>query len=202
VTQVFLNYRTADEPFGVALLDRALSDRFGTDTVFLDSKSIPPGEKWEERIFEAVSESAAVLVIMGRAWLSPKLRAHLHDPADFVRREILMAFEHGNRVIPVRLGVPHLTPADLPAELQGLAELQDIEIRFRDQEIDIDRLAAELAEHIPELPAPAEHPELAPSATTDGVINVGTTNSVFSNVHVGGDLGGRDVRKSQRWRQG
>jgi len=199
---VFLNYRTDDEPYGVALLDRALSDRFGTDAVFLDSKSVPAGDRWEKRLLDAVAQSAALLVIIGRAWLSPALRARLNDPADFVRREILTAFAHRTRVIPVRLGVPHLEPADLPAMLQELAELQDIEIRFRDQEIDIDRLAAELAEHIPELPAPAEHPELAPSATTDGVINVETTNSVFSNVHVGGDLGGRDVRKTQRWRRG
>lgn len=156
MTQVFLNYRADDDPFGVAFLDEKLSNRFGEAAVFLASKSIPVGARWEEKMFQAVADSAAVLVIIGRGWLEAKTkgRRSLENEDDFVRREILAAFEHGKRVIPVRLGVPRLSAADLPSALADLAECQDIEIRFRSSKIDVDRLATELATLIPELPKP------------------------------------------------
>jgi TIR domain-containing protein len=202
VTQVFLNYRADDEPFGVAFLDTALSARFGSDTVFLASKSIPVGEKWEERIFDAVAASAAMLAIIGRGWLSLTSRRRLNEPKDFVRREILAAMNLDKPVIPVRLGVPRLKAADLPPALQPLAGYEDIEIRFRSHKIDIDKLAADLAERIPQLPDPtspasAQVSASAPSATTSGV-NVGTRNAVFNNVRAGGDIAGGDIVHGRR----
>lgn len=192
MTQVFLNYRTDDDPYGVALLDRELSDRFGSDAVFLASKSIQVGAKWEERIFAAVAGSAAMLAIIGRGWLSTAARQRLNKPTDFVRREIVAAFKLDKPVIPVRLGVPRLKPVDLPPALQPLAASQDIVIRFRSHKIDIDKLAADLALLIPELPDPSPlAPEPAPSATTSGV-NLETNNVVMNNVRAGGDIAGRD----------
>jgi hypothetical protein len=161
-TQVFLNYRVADEPYGAAMLDIALSERFGTAAVFLASKSITLGSAWEEEMFAAVSASAAVLVIMGGNWLDAcdkDGRRRLEDPADFVRREILLAMELGKNVIPVRLNVARLTDASpLPAELAGLLLYQDIEVRYRAAKIDMDRLADRLTSLIPELKAPPVQP--------------------------------------------
>jgi len=154
VTQVFLNYRTDDEPFGVAMLDQELSRRFGSDAVFLASKSIPPGSDWEPQMYDAVAKSTAVLVVMGRHWRNAENRARLDEPADHVRREIRHALDLDKQVIPVRLGVPRLSIADLPEALQALAGKQDIEVRFRSARIDVDRLAAKLAELIPALRAP------------------------------------------------
>lgn len=154
MTQIFLNYRATDDPFGVAMLDTKLSGEFGSDAVFLASKSIPPGAQWEQEMFTAIAESTTVLVIMGHNWVNAsdtQGRRRLDDPADLVRREILRAFELKKQVIPVRLGVPRMKPADLPAELRPLLGCQDIEIRFRSQEIDVDRLAAKLREAIPTL---------------------------------------------------
>jgi hypothetical protein len=154
LTQVFLNYRTTDDPFGVALLNTKLSNEFGTDAVFLDSKSIPLGASWEPTMFTAIENSAAVLVIMGRGWATAtdeQGRRRLEDPRDFVRREILHAFQLGKQVIPVRLGVPRLPVAELPEELGRLHDCQDIEVRVHSEEIDVDRLAAKLREQIPGL---------------------------------------------------
>jgi len=154
-TQVFINYRVTDEPFGAAMLDIALSERFGTAAVFLASKSIPLGSAWEEEMFAAVAASAAVLVLMGRNWLDARDkdgRRRIEDPADFVRREILMAMKLGKNVIPVRLGMPRLTDAEpLPDELAGLRRRQDIEVRYRSAKIDMDLLADRLTSLIPEL---------------------------------------------------
>jgi hypothetical protein len=186
---VFLNYRTEDEPYGVALLDRELSDRFGSDTVFLASKSIPLGMPWEQWIFQAVAGSAAMLAIIGSDWLdarTKKGRRRLDDPKDFVRREIVAALKLGKPVIPVRFGVPRLDAADLPPKLKPLAGRQDVEIRFRSNKIDVDRLATELAKLIPELPDPrsTEHVTDDPAP--------GSNNVVFHNVRARGDIVGRD----------
>lgn len=151
MTQVFLNYRTEDEPFGVAMLDQELSHRFGSAAVFLASKSIPLGSDWEPQLFDAVAKSTAVLVVMGRHWRNAKNRRRLDDPADHVRREIRHALDLGKQVIPVRLAVKRLSTEDLPDELSELAGKQDIEVRFRSAKIDVDRLATKLSELIPAL---------------------------------------------------
>src|SRR5262249_42645463 len=156
MTQVFLNYRVVDEPFGVAMLDQALSGRFGSEAVFLASKSIPLGAEWRRRMYQAVAASAALLVIIGRYWVDAKDdqgRRALDNADDFVRNEILLAFELGKQVIPVRLGVPRVPAERLPDELKKLLDCQDIEVRFRSARIDIDRLANKLREQIPALRA-------------------------------------------------
>jgi hypothetical protein len=200
LTQVFLNYRADDDPFGVVFLDEKLSNRFGDAAVFLASKSIPLGARWEKAMFQAVADSAAVLAVIGRGWLTAKGRRHLDDRRDFVRREILTALELGKRVIPVRLGVPRLSARVLPPALAELARCQDIEIRFRSSKIDVDRLATELAKLIPELPEPpAAGPSTpasaptppGPSAITNGV-NIGTNNVVITAGDSTGDIVGRD----------
>jgi hypothetical protein len=154
VTQVFLNYRSADEPLGVGMLDQILSDKFGPSSVFFASKSIELGALWEPEMFTAVRESVAVLVIMGRFWLTATDEEGvrlLDKEEDFVRREILLAMAEGKPVIPVRLGVPNLRAADLPDELASLAARQSISIQHRSTGPDIDRLVAKLREQIPEL---------------------------------------------------
>lgn len=163
MTQVFLNYRSDDEPYGVSLLDRELSERFGSAAVFLDSKSIPLGSYWEPELIRALARSDALLAIIGRAWLDARAngRRRIDDPDDFVRREILTATNLRIPVIPVRLGVPRLSKADLPPELAPLVDCQDIEIRIRDNGIDIDHLAARLVERIPAL-SPPQQPEPPP----------------------------------------
>jgi hypothetical protein len=170
-TQVFLNYRVVDEPFGAAMLDIALSERFGAAAVFLASKSIPLGSAWEEEMFAAVTASAAFLVVMGRNWLDARDkdgRRRIEDPTDFVRREIELAMKLGKNVIPVRLGVPRLTKhSALPTELAGLLSCQDTEVRYRAAKVDIDQLADKLKSLIPELNEPA--PPAKPAASTFAV---------------------------------
>jgi hypothetical protein len=187
VTQIFLNYRAADEPFGVAMLDEALSGKFGDDAVFLASKSLPLGSAWESEMFRAVTASAALLVVMGRNWLNAMDDSgcrRIDDPADFVRREIITAFEQGKQVIPVRLAVKRLAAADLPPELRPLLDKQDIEVRFRSHRIDIELLAQKLRQQIPALRAASSVTSVADSSprfsvtaeTIDTQISAGTVN--------------------------
>lgn len=156
MTQVFLNYRTVDEPLGVGMLDRILSEKFGSSAVFFASKSIELGSLWEPEMFKAVADSVAVLVIMGRFWLTAEDEAGVRlidKEDDFVRREILLAMQEGKQVIPVLLGTPRPKRATLPEELRPLADRQSISIAYRSAGPDIDRLVSKLREQIPQLRA-------------------------------------------------
>jgi hypothetical protein len=182
VTQIFLNYRIDDEPFGVELLDRDLTARFGDDVVFFASRSIPLGDEWERRMFDAIDESAAVLVVIGRNWLDARGAdgtRRLDDPADFVRREIRAALDRDKQVVPVRLDVPRLRAEQLPEALHGLAGRQDVEIRRRKAKIDIDDLATRLSWEIPALR------KTPPTAATPAVNGRSVTAEKVGNVYQG-----------------
>lgn len=162
MTQVFLNYRVADEPVGAGMLDQILSKKFGSSAVFFASKSIELGALWEPEMFNAVRESVAVLVIMGRFWLTAadEHGVRLLDKEDdFVRREILLGMQENKKVIPILLGTPRPKRAELPDALRPLAERQSISIAYRSASLDIDRLVAKLREQIPELRKPSNASE-------------------------------------------
>jgi hypothetical protein len=176
VTQVFLNYRAVDKDFGVHMLDSALSKRFGSDAVFLASRSIPLGAEWEPEMFDAIRDSVALLVIMGRNWLDAvdeQGKRLIDRPEDFLRREVLLAHGLHKKIIPVRLDTPRLTEQQLPAELAWLVGRQDIEIRFRSAKVDVDRLVDKLRLQIPELGdrAPAAMPPAMSKFSANGTIS-------------------------------
>ncbi|WP_410564505.1 toll/interleukin-1 receptor domain-containing protein [Amycolatopsis sp. cmx-4-61] len=190
---MFLNYRADDEKFGVALIDRALSEEFGESAIFFASRSIDLGAKWEPEMFDAVRRSDALLVIMGRNWLESRVpgtdRRRLDDPDDFVRREILTAFELGKQVIPVRLDVRRFSAAELPEPLASLPELQDIHIHCRTTKPDIDRLAERLRKLIPSLPdagAPPAQDQAAPKFVAHA--HAGSTVTQAERFDIAGDF--------------
>ncbi|TCO48920.1 toll/interleukin-1 receptor domain-containing protein [Actinocrispum wychmicini] len=181
MTQIFLNYRTEDEKFGVALLDEMLSQRFGTAAVFLAAKSIDLGVPWEQAMFDAVTGSDVLLAIIGRNWLTATNEhgeRRLDDPADFVRREIQLALEHGKQVIPVRLDVPRVRAEHLPDDLKALTTLQDIEVRFRNRELDVNRLADKLREQVPGLRPAKQQP------TSTFSVNATSVGKVVQAEHI------------------
>ncbi|MGW7532205.1 toll/interleukin-1 receptor domain-containing protein [Amycolatopsis sp. NPDC054798] len=191
MNQIFLNYRTADERFGVALLDHELSRAFGPEAVFFASKSIELGSEWEQYLFDAVKASEALLVVIGRNWLDAANADGdrlLDDPQDFVRREITTAFELGKRVIPVLLETPRIPREELPAPLRQLADVQDIRIQFRNAVPDIDRLAKKLEQLIPGLRriSPAETgTKFTAHAHQGGVVNQYERVDVRGDFHAG-----------------
>ena len=191
MTQVFLNYRTADEPVAVAMLDQVLSERFGEAAVFLASKSIPLGVDWEREMFAAVEKSTALLALVGRNWLDAKDsagRRRLDDPGDFVRREISTALSLGKQVIPVLLGVERKTlrEADLPADISELTRRQGIKIAIHSAQPDIDQLVSKLRHQIPELREPKQQNAEVTNSVNAGKIT-GTVVQTHT-MHIGGDF--------------
>ena len=153
-TDIFVNYRIDDEPFGATFIDRELSSHFGPDAVFRDSRSIRLGDDFAEKILPAVRAAKALLAVIGPRWLTTtdaEGRSRLTSPDDWVRREIAEAFRHGVRVIPVLLDAELPAECDLPAEISQLARSQYVGVHHRAAEYDMLRLISELAELVPGL---------------------------------------------------
>ncbi|WP_244321006.1 hypothetical protein [Streptomyces melanosporofaciens] len=53
MAEVFINYRTGDGEKTAALIKRELSYRFGEDSAFRASESIPPGMRYPRSCSEA-----------------------------------------------------------------------------------------------------------------------------------------------------
>ncbi len=165
--EIFINYRTGDEEASAALIDQELTRRFGSDRIFRAGKSIPPGENYIRELLTAARDSEVLLAVIGSRWLTAvddQGRNRLHDENDWIRREILEAFEHGGRVIPVLVGrtLPKLCPSDLPPELARLADCQWRRLDHRNSGADLRMLGDDLAALVPSLvdrDQPEEEPE-------------------------------------------
>ncbi|HSV65515.1 MAG TPA: toll/interleukin-1 receptor domain-containing protein [Mycobacteriales bacterium] len=151
---VFINYRSEDEPFGAALIDHELSTSFGPDRVFLDSRSIRPGEDFAKVILPTLRQSSALLVVIGPRWLDAADetgRRRLDDPGDWVRLEIAEALRHGVRVIPLLVNADLPRANELPTDIAALVRCQYLRLHHRNSRHDIARLVNELAEILPHL---------------------------------------------------
>ena len=149
---VFINYRTGDGDEAAALIGERLADRFGAELVFRASRSIPPGADFADELLRAVRSSTVLLAVMGPGW-SRDLQ--LRDEDDWVRREILTAFDQGVQVIPVLKGrkTDRLKQADLPAELTRLADVQSLRLDMASATADVNHIGDVLAELVPPLRA-------------------------------------------------
>ncbi len=145
--QLFISYRR-DDSAGYA---RALNDRLtlelGGERVFIDVDDIPAGAAFDDTIAQALGSSAVLLVLIGPRWLAsgPDGTPRLHDPADFVHREVAAGLSSGAQVIPLLLdGATMPTAAQLPPALQPLALRQAQVIDARRFAADTDALLARL----------------------------------------------------------
>ncbi|HEX3554848.1 MAG TPA: TIR domain-containing protein [Thermoanaerobaculia bacterium] len=144
--KVFICYRREDTAAFAVMLHERLTEKLGTDRVFIDVDSIGPGIDFVDSIAKTIPVSALVLVLIGRRW-NP---ARLADPRDFVRLELSAAFEQNARVIPLLFeGVPMPRSEELPAELAPLTRRNAVEIgtsrlngEIRDFVEDIERMIA------------------------------------------------------------
>ena len=102
-----------------------LAERFGEPKVFMDVDAIEPGVNFVERIESAVGAADALVVIIGRSWLTAAHedgRQRLDDPRDFVRVKVGTALQRGIRVIPVLVGGAVMpTEEQLPSDLAALS---------------------------------------------------------------------------------
>ncbi|MFD3419920.1 toll/interleukin-1 receptor domain-containing protein [Streptomyces decoyicus] len=152
---VFINYRTTDEPASAALIGDGLSQRFGADRVFRDGPSLSGGERYAESLIAAVRHCSVLLAVIGARWLDatdPQGHRALENPDDWIRREIIEAFDHGVRVIPVLVSPLQTLPRhELPWELAGLADVQFRHFVARESVPFLGQLGDELVSLVPGL---------------------------------------------------
>ncbi|MFI9232892.1 TIR domain-containing protein [Streptomyces rimosus] len=151
--EVFINYRTMDEPNGAALIENHLSQRFGSDLIFRDGKSIPAGSPFPDALRQAARHCSVLLAVMGPRWLDGLGGEVTDGCADWTRREIAEALQSGAQVIPVLIG-PQTNPPlpdRLPADLRELTLRQFRRVNSYTSHHDLDLLADELADLVPRL---------------------------------------------------
>lgn len=142
---VFINYRRDDAKSEAGRLFDWLSRYFGKDQVFMDvSGSIEPGLEFDTVIEKAVSSCDALLVVIGKEWLTAedaKGKRRLDDPNDFVHMEIAAALRRDIRVIPVLVqGADMPDEGSLPDDLKRLSKRQASEISDNRWEFDTQQL--------------------------------------------------------------
>jgi CHASE2 domain-containing sensor protein len=144
-TGFFISYRRTDADWAASALCNALVERFGKSSVFMDTRTIRPGQEWPAEIHEAILGASVMLVLIGHHWLDERDstgRPRLEDPADWVRLEIEAGLRRAELVVvPVLLGGARF-PAEesLPETIRGLAHRNAIAISADDLDAEIDRL--------------------------------------------------------------
>lgn len=145
---IFISYRTNDEPFAALLIEQRLAARFGRDQIFRDSRAIPLGTHFPERIMVALRQCRALVAVMGARWAGrePGGGYRIDRPDDYVRREIAFALRRDILVVPVLVEPAELPdPADLPAEVRPLVSRQYLRLGVRSADRDVDALVRQLA---------------------------------------------------------
>ena len=147
--RIFINYRRADTRWAASRLYDELGRRFGHDRLFMDVDSIPAGADFVDHLHRHVDQCAAVLVLIGRDWLTlandDGVR-RIDDADDFVTLEIARALERDIPVIPVLVdGADPPLAGDLPAALQPLCRRQAVRIDHETYRGDFDQIAAAVA---------------------------------------------------------
>ncbi|WLQ46791.1 toll/interleukin-1 receptor domain-containing protein [Streptomyces poriferorum] len=196
MTDVFINYRTGDGDKTAALIDQELSRRFGSGRIFRASKSIAPGQAYPDELLAGLRRSAVVLAVIGPDWTN--FQSRLHDPGDWVRKEIMEAFDCELAVVPVLDGrkTDRLNKADLPDELAWLTEIQSVPFSTHDTEAGLKRLGDVVADIVPglrDLDRDAVSP-LTPDSVTNSIGDVSGT--AVQSRDFTGDVGGTVIKAS------
>jgi len=151
--KIFINYRRDDAGGFAGRLSDTLANYFGRDRVFRDVTDIDYGHDFEQVIDQKLSESGAVVVLIGNKWSSvtdKEGKRRLDDPADYVSREISAALQSAVPVVPVLIGDANMPRMDeLPEKLGELTRRNAITITDERWDFDVTRLAKVLAIDVP-----------------------------------------------------
>lgn len=151
--KIFINYRRDDAGGFAGRLSDTLGNYFGRNRVFRDVTDIDYGHDFEQVIDQKLSESGAVVVLIGDRWSSVTNKdgeRRLDDPADYVSREIAAALKSSVPVVPVLIGDTTMPRKDeLPETLGELTRHNAMTITDERWDFDVTRLAKVLAIDVP-----------------------------------------------------
>jgi hypothetical protein len=138
---VFVSYRRGDTRGEAGRLTDSLENLLDAACVFRDTDDIPAGEEFDAVLNGELADTQAVVVLIGKQWLT-ELTARLARPEpDYVRMEVATALRSGKQVIPVLLQGAELPSAEqLPEDLRGLVGHQTLSVRDEAWNQDMGRL--------------------------------------------------------------
>lgn len=135
-SDIFISYRRSDSAWAAGRIQDFLKIHFKSGSIFRDVEQIGLGQKFPERIQQALESCKIMLVIIGSSWLTiadEYGRRRLDNPEDWVRIEVETALRREILVIPVVLeGAKLPTKIALPDSLKNLIDLNGI-LNLQDQ---------------------------------------------------------------------
>jgi hypothetical protein len=153
---IFISFRGSDAgSYAAVYLDEVLPREFGPDNVFRSSRVIPAGAHFPDVLDDALRRACVLLVVIGPGWAAAGAGVPLlHQPDDWVRREIAVSLRAGIPVIPVLLaGATRPAREDLPPDIAALADRQAVHLRHRHAGLDTGHLVAQIRQVAPALQA-------------------------------------------------
>ena len=159
---MFISYRRADALAAARGLLRFLRAQYGRDSVFMDTAEIRVGDDWQRSLEDALNRATIVIPVIGHKWFdvtNAYKQRRIDQDSDWVRLEIVHAFDHGKKVIPVYVGIQP-PPADaFPDSLKKLARTQSRVVTDVDAEAEWKLLASDLqAANFPTLRPDVRYP--------------------------------------------
>lgn len=147
--RVFVSYRRSDSAHQATALKIVLGQKLPEASVFVDTASVNPAERWPDRLTTALERSSAVVALIGPHWrFAADGTDRFADPEDWVLRELAYGLERkADAVIPVFFGTTtEAAYQDLPPALASLPGIQALELRQdADWSHGVDRLASTVA---------------------------------------------------------
>lgn len=145
--RIFISYRRDDARADARSIYQRLQRTLGANKIFMDVDSIESGRDFRKVIDRYLSETSAILVLIGRNWLtaSTDLGRRLDDPEDFVRTEIATALKRDIPIIPVLVEDARMPRVeDLPEDIRPLAFRQAVRITHENFANDMNRIERDL----------------------------------------------------------
>jgi len=149
--KIFLSYRRADSQVSAGRMAQFLDAIPAVDAVFLDLDGIAPGENFETKIQDTLTQVSHVFLLIGTQWggaIGPSGRMRIFDDDDMVRRETRLALASKAKVVPILLDearMPH--PGDIPADVRALPSINAFALRTAHFDHDMDELLDALLGH-------------------------------------------------------
>ena len=139
--KIFISYRRDDAKAEARSLYQHFVRTYGQDRIFMDVDSIQKGLDFTQVLDSALRDTAVMIVVMGRTWLTQQDeqgQRRLDDPNDFVRLEISKALESNLPVIPVRVDGARVPRIDeLPNDLKQLTRRQGAAVSHENFDSDV-----------------------------------------------------------------
>lgn len=160
---VFISYRRADTAMAAGRIDDFLSVYFNRAQIFRDVREIGLGNKFPERLRQALAQSRVLLVVIGEKWLTlshESGRRRIDDVNDWVRVEIRTALESGITIIPLLIDNAQMPrKEDLPEDLQTMSDWQALRVRADTFTYDM-LFLREYLEQVEKLEPNEQHPHI------------------------------------------